>query len=206
MTRRMLLVIAAALVALLWAAPALAGGWAMVTLDSLPQDVRADQSFQVGFSIRQHGVDLVNTDWEGRPLKPVLFATLGGAKEGLSFPARQSGEVGHFVVDVTLPEAGEWAWSISAPPFLIQDTGSGTGAVSFEPLVVQPATAPAPIAPASAPVAAPAAVPAQPAGWLDGNRAALRWFGVVLLVLAGGALLIGRRTALARRPAKELGM
>ncbi len=204
MTRRMLLAIAAALVALLWAAPALAGGWAVVTLDSLPQDVRAGQSFTVGFSIRQHGVDLVSTDWEGRPLKPVLFATLGGAKEGLSFPARQSGAAGHFVADVTLPEAGEWAWSISAPPFLIQDTGSGTGAVSFEPLVVQPAAAPAQPAPASAPAVAPAA-PAQPAGWLDGNRAALRWLGAALLALAAGALLIGRRTALARRPAKELG-
>lgn len=205
MTRRMLLAVAAALVALLWAAPALAGGWAVVTLDSLPQDVRAGQSFQVGFSIRQHGRDLVSTDWDGHALKPVLFAKLEGAQEGLSFPARQSGEVGHFVADVALPEAGEWSWSISAPPFLIQDTGAGTGEVSFEPLVVLPAAEPAQPAPASAPVVAPAA-PAQPAGWLSDNRAALRWLGVALLALAAGALLLGRRTALARRPAKELGM
>ncbi len=204
MTRRMLLASAAALVALLLVAPALAGGWAVVTLDSLSQNVRAGQSFQVGFSIRQHGRDLVSTDWEGHALKPVLFAKLTGAAEGLSFPARQSGEIGHFVADVTLPEAGEWAWSISAPPFLIQDTESGTGAVTFEPLVVQPAAVPAQLAPASEPAVAPVA-PAQPAGWLAGNRAALRWLGATMLALAAGALLIGRRTTLARRAAKGLG-
>src|SRR5689334_5637825 len=59
---------------LLLAAPALAGGWAVITLDTLPRDVRAGQSIRVGFSIRQHGQELVNNDWYGHALKPVLTA------------------------------------------------------------------------------------------------------------------------------------
>ena len=29
---------------------------------------------------------------------------------------RPEGEVGHYVVEVTFPEAGDWAWSITAAP------------------------------------------------------------------------------------------
>lgn len=188
MIRRTMLAVGAALLALLVVAPALAGGWAVVTIDRLPQQVHAGERVQIGFSIRQHGRDLVSTDWEGHPLKPVLHAQLKDAPSGLSFPARQSGAAGHFVADVTLPTAGAWAWSISAPPFLIHDADAQSGALAFEPLLVLPAREPLQTPPAQLGAAAPAA-------WLAGNRLALRGAGAALLALAAGALLLGRRTA-----------
>jgi len=36
-------------------APALAGGWAVVTLDTLPAAPRAGQTLSLGFMVRQHG-------------------------------------------------------------------------------------------------------------------------------------------------------
>jgi len=87
MIRRSILscaVVVAALLAL--AAPALAGGWAVITLDSLPKEVRAGQPLHLGFVIRQHGRTPVNTDWDGHALKPVLTArkttTTSGSQGG----------------------------------------------------------------------------------------------------------------------------
>jgi hypothetical protein len=74
MRRRLSLSFVLVAAMLLLASPALAGGWAVITLDTLPRDVRAGQSMRVGFAIRQHGADLVNNDWNGRALKPILTA------------------------------------------------------------------------------------------------------------------------------------
>jgi hypothetical protein len=213
---------------LLLAAPALAGGWAIITLDTLPRDVRAGQSMRVGFVIRQHGTELVNTDWEGRALKPVLTArkqaddsgsagdTLilvanhGPAQakgETIRAEARQEGAKGHFVVDIVFPSEGTWAWEIAAPPFVIQGKEPGDAAV-FEPLVVAPAVA----APAQAPAPAPAqssapATTAQPAEaaptFLGINPAALRWGGVTLLIIAVGIALAVQRGGANRRRTVE---
>ena len=50
------LFILAVLLALLFVVPsALAGGWAVVTLDQLPAEVRQGQSLRLGFMVRQHG-------------------------------------------------------------------------------------------------------------------------------------------------------
>ena len=45
-----------ALLAVGVAVPAFAGGWAVVTLDSLPQGVAPGAAFTIGFTVRQHGV------------------------------------------------------------------------------------------------------------------------------------------------------
>jgi hypothetical protein len=211
--RRSIFGITLAIVAmLLLAAPALAGGWAVITLDSLPQDVRAGQSLRLGFVIRQHGRDLVNTDWEGHALKPVLTArrqagstgAAGGtviqaaahssalrAGNGDTFQAtaRQEGPKGHFVVDIVFPSAGTWAWEIAAPPFSIQGERQGDAAV-FAPLTVAPATA----APKQMTEQAPATV-------LGVSPAALRWAGVILLIVAAGVALAAQRRALLGRRA-----
>src|SRR5262249_47251261 len=142
----------AALALLALAAPALAGGWAVITLDSLPRDVRTGQSLHIGFVIRQHGRDPVNTDWNGHALRPTLTghkqpdaSGVANAADGETIPAeaRQEGPVGHFVVDWVFPSAGTWAWEISAPPFTIQGDRQGDSAV-FAPLTVLPASAAAP--------------------------------------------------------------
>jgi hypothetical protein len=172
------------------AAPALAGGWAVVTLDSLPREVRAGQPFQLGFVIRQHGRTPVNNDWEGHALKPTLTAQKQGGGQVIQFEAHQQGATGHFVVDITLPSDGMWDWSIAAPPFYIQTTGQRDGSAAiFEPLTVLPAVAAA-AAPAEAP---PVQAPAAPS-ILGLNPLVLRWAGVLALIVAGGIALLSRRS------------
>ena len=113
-------------VLLLVAAPALAGGWAIVTLDSLPGEVRAGETLSVGFRVLQHG---------HRPTDGAL-ATLNARNEAtgerVSADARQSGDKGHYVVDVVFPSEGQWEWSIAAFGPEVQ----------LAPLTVLPATAP----------------------------------------------------------------
>ncbi len=96
------------LLALAFTIPALAGGWAVITLDELPGKVQANQPFEIGFMIRQHGV----TPLSGQ--SPTVTAHLASLNESLEFSAREEGEVGHYVAEITLPQAGEWEWSIAA--------------------------------------------------------------------------------------------
>lgn len=83
-----------------------AGGWAVVTVDELPQSLRAGAATTVGFTIRQHGRHPVNVE------DVVVRATDPTSGETLTFPARQEGEEGHYVVEILLPKVGLWAWEI----------------------------------------------------------------------------------------------
>jgi hypothetical protein len=226
MFRRSMLGIALAVVALLaFATPALAGGWAIVTLDSLPREVRAGQSLQIGFVVRQHGKTPTNQDLNGKPLKPVLTArkqntTETGKADGtlvmvaarasvqakgeetIRAEARQEGPVGHYVVDVTFPSDGAWAWQIEVPTYYIQNGSNSMegNAAIFAPLTVLPAAA-AP-AQAPAPAAQPAASPApEPSdtSFLGMSSATLRWAGIVVLLVAAGVALYTQRGAIGRR-------
>ena len=185
-----LVMVAIALLAL--AAPVLAGGWAVITLDELPQGVRAGQAFQVGFVVRQHGKTPTNLDLNGKPLKPMVIAQKQGDSKPIQFAALQQGDAGHYVADITLPSEGTWDWSITAPTFYIETNGKSNGtAANFAPLTVLPAVASAPAAPAEA---APAPAPAQAAPSILGlDMATLRWAGGLLLVVAGAIALISRR-------------
>src|SRR4029450_13639822 len=106
---------------------------------SLPREVRAGQSFQLGFMVRQHGKTPTNLDLDGNPLTPVLTAhkqapassRSGGTLVLVSAPAsaaakgedtirveaRQEGVVGHYVADVTFPSDGVWEWQIELPTY-----------------------------------------------------------------------------------------
>lgn len=181
-------IVVAALLVL--AAPVFAGGWAVITLDTLPQSVHAGQAFQVGFMVRQHGRTPVNIDLNGKPLKPMVIAQKHGDSKTLEFAARQQGDTGHYVADVSLPSEGAWDWSITAPTYYVETNGQGNGAAAtFEPLTVLPAVAVAPAAPAET-----AALPAQPAPDILGiSPAVLRWAGALLVVVAAGIALASRR-------------
>jgi hypothetical protein len=185
------------------ASPALAGGWAVVTLDSLPSSVRAGQSVSLGFSVRQHGQELVNTDWNGQPLKPVLRARKQASSRGrgglvlvaaqtaqrqgdqqtLRVEARQAGPTGHFVAEVVFPSAGTWEWEISVPPYLIQGGQAGDAAV-LAPLTVLPEGAAAALTPAARSSPSPLTLP---------------WSGVLLLAGAALLALASRRDLIVRR-------
>jgi len=199
------------------AAPALAGGWAVVTLDSLPREVRAGEPFQLGFMVFQHGKTPTNKDLNGNPLKPMLTAIKqGGAAttqakvaESIRVEARQQGPTGHYVVDLTFPSDGSWAWQITLPTFYVQDSPSGSNAAIFAPISVLPAAAPAAqpaAAPAPAPAAQPAAVPApapEATTWLGLSPAALRWAGLAVLLAALAIGVYAQRGIVSRRVARS---
>ena len=189
------------------AVPALAGGWAIVTLDSLPREMRAGESLQLGFMVLQHGKTPTNKDLDGNPLKPVLTAIKQGgaattqakAAETIRAEARQQGPTGHYVVELAFPSDGSWAWQIALPTYYVQDSLSGQNAAIFAPLTVLPAAAPAP---ALQPVAAPAPTPAATT-WLGLSPAALRWAGLAALLAALAIGLYAQRGIVSRRPARS---
>jgi hypothetical protein len=200
MARRTGIAFTVVAIALALATPALAGGWAVVTLDTLPREVHAGQALQIGFMVRQHGKTPTNLNLNGEPLAPVLTAQkqdTGAAKDdantsALRVEARQEGAVGHFVADVSFPADGVWSWQIELPTFYVQSSASGgpDDAAIFAPLTVLP-TAPAP---------APQPAETTVAGL---SPAALRWIAALLLVLAAGVALFARRGASGRRHAAQ---
>ncbi len=116
--------------------PALAGGWAIVVLDEVPQSLAAGETIALGFSVRQHGVDPIN-------LENVVLTATGPEGESLTFLARQEGAEGHYLVDVTLPSAGVWAWQIQPDWFKATDLAAITvsGAPAVAPAQPNPSLA-----------------------------------------------------------------
>lgn len=103
------------------ATPVLAGGWAAVRLDAPPDDVRAGVPWRFGFMVLQHDVT-PNSD-----VTPIVRAIHRESGEEVTTTAVQEGPTGHFVAELTLPQAGEWRWEIEPAPF---------AATSFESLTI----------------------------------------------------------------------
>lgn len=93
-----------------------AGGWAISTLDELPNPI-AGETIEVGFTIRQHGVTPVDlTEDVGITITPA-----GGTAQ--YFPAAGDGTVGHYVARVEFPSEGQYQWSIRQGIFADYDLG-----------------------------------------------------------------------------------
>ena len=174
MARRSFGLIALVMLAPVVATQALAGGWAVVTLDSLPSEVRAGEDVHLGFMVLQHGVTPV-----GDFVSPYLLASNAVTGEEVRADARQDGSVGHFVVDVIFPSAGTWEWTITPDPFM------GT---QFEPLTVGAVGA------ASAEASSPGVHFLEPS--------TLRWAlgstGVTMLIVAAALMFTRQRRPLGR--------
>ncbi|MFT3894987.1 MAG: c-type cytochrome [Anaerolineales bacterium] len=95
------------MMSLIFAIPVFAGGWAVITLDELPSDLVAGQPYTIGFTVRQHGVTLMDG------LYPVITANLNKETE-LSVDAKSDGKPGHYIATMIFPKDGEWSWSIQA--------------------------------------------------------------------------------------------
>jgi hypothetical protein len=94
---------------------ALAGGWAVSTLDPMDPPV-AGQETEVGFTIRQHGVTPVD-------LEDVAVAITGASGAIAVFNARQDGTTtGHYVATVIFEE-GQSTWEIRQGWFEPQQLG-----------------------------------------------------------------------------------
>ena len=109
----------ALLLTVILAVPAAAGGWATVTLDKVPTELRAGTRHALGYTILQHGV----TPFSGS--KSVIRAR-SAAGQTVTFAARPEGAPGHYVVDVTFPTTGAWTWEIVPEPFAPQPMGTIT--------------------------------------------------------------------------------
>ena len=108
MKRTILVIGSTLLLAIAFTVPALAGGWAVITLDELPGQVEANQPLEIGFVVRQHGVRPLSD------LSPVITAHLPGSIKSIRVEAADEGEVGHYAATLTLPQSGEWEWAIEA--------------------------------------------------------------------------------------------
>ncbi len=100
-------IVLALLLALLFAIPAFAGGWAVITLDELPTGVVAGEPFTVGFTVLQHGKTPMDD------LDPTVTATLFKL-ESFVVHAEPDGKPGHYVATLTFPAEGNWNWTIQA--------------------------------------------------------------------------------------------
>lgn len=167
-----------AVLALALSSPAFAGGWAVTTLDSIPDRFDAGQTYSIGYTIRQHGVTPITVD------RTEIRITHGDSGKSLAFPGAPEGPVGHYVAKLTIPAAGSWTWEVTQGPFAAQPLGTLTVPISG------PAAAP----PAAATVQAPASQGATgPNGLLLGG---------LLIAIAGAAVLFGGQVVVARRPAR----
>ena len=117
-TAALLSVLGVIAVSRLMGGAAMAGGWAVTTLDPLPRLLVAGESTSVGFTIRQHGATPIAIDNTS-----IVIVRLGGADRHV-FPGRTDGPVGHYVSDVSFPTSGPWNWQVEQGWFGTQELGS----------------------------------------------------------------------------------
>jgi hypothetical protein len=204
---------------LLTAVPVLAGGWAVVTLDDMPAEIHAGESYELHFMVRQHGNTPVHffAEDNNSPVEPVLMATNKDTGEVVRVEATRAKEVGRFYLEVTFPSEGTWEWTIAPEPLMGEGTfppltvlapiatGSTVKDTGVQPSVAEPATqieaAPAVQEPAAPSTATTTAAPVNSTTTIA--RSALQWGAITLLVVAIALLLIQRRAAVAPRPGTQ---
>jgi plastocyanin len=94
-----------------FAAPAWAGGMATVHLDAPPQNVVVGVPVEIGMMVMQHDITPVNVD------RVVVSATHRQTGQTYTVDARQDGPAGHYLAELTFPQAGSWKWMITPEPF-----------------------------------------------------------------------------------------
>jgi mono/diheme cytochrome c family protein len=98
------------------------GGWAVITVDDLPDYMVAGAPVNLSFAVRQHGVTLLSS------LTPRVTATSGSSE--IDVPAAATAG-GRYTAKLTLPRAGDWTIKVHS--------GFMNAAVALVPLkVVEP--------------------------------------------------------------------
>jgi cytochrome c2/uncharacterized membrane protein len=109
MKSKIIAFVAIVLIALTLSIPALAGGWAVITLERLPSDVVAGKPYTVRFAVRQHGKTLMSD------LTPAISAQNADNGDAFSIDALPvNGYPGRYEAILTFPSAGTWEWAIQA--------------------------------------------------------------------------------------------
>ena len=100
--------------------PARAGGWAITSLDEIPVEIHAGETYDIGYTILQHG----QTPFEGADTYLSIWRE--AADEAMTFAGRAEGAPGHYLAEVSFPVAGEWSWSVHQDWFGEHDLGQLT--------------------------------------------------------------------------------
>lgn len=117
MARRKLVVVCAFLALMAIPALAQAGGWAIASFDSLPADFEAGESYDLTYTILQHGKTPVDVGTSVVRIRD----SLGAVTE---FEAVPIGEVGRYSVAVTFPAAGSFLWEVTQGDFEAHQLGT----------------------------------------------------------------------------------
>ena len=80
------------------------GGWAVITVDELPDYVQAGKPVQISFVVRQHGFTPLDK------LRPSIEASAG--KLSANGTVSAADKPGRYTASLTLPSPGEWAITI----------------------------------------------------------------------------------------------
>lgn len=83
-----------------------AGGWAVVSVQDLPDYAVAGQPLTLTYTVRQHGNNLLN-DLHGS-----VAARSGNARVDVN--AKSTGQPGTYAATLTLPNAGDWSVTIES--------------------------------------------------------------------------------------------
>ena len=98
-----------------------AGGWAVITLDDLPDAIAVGKPITLTFTVRQHGHTPLDN------LRPSIDAALAGG-EHIRADAVWAGEKGRYRSTLTLPDTGQWRLTINS--------GFGSSHVDLDPIAV----------------------------------------------------------------------
>lgn len=96
--------VATTVVALVGSVAAYYGGWATTTVENLPDQLVAGQPYNLTFSIRQHGDNLLDD------LTPRVELSAGGTD--VTARAVATNKRGYYTATVNVPKAGDWAATI----------------------------------------------------------------------------------------------
>ena len=111
---------------------ALAGGWAMTSFDELPTEFVVGESYDLTYTILQHGETPVDVG-------PSSVQVTDASGNVTTFNATRLPERGRYQVTLTFPESGMWTWEVSqggfgAHPMGAISVGAGTVVPSPSPL------------------------------------------------------------------------
>ncbi|MGH8958929.1 MAG: hypothetical protein ACRDVK_09660, partial [Acidimicrobiia bacterium] len=113
---------------------ALAGGWALTSFDELPSEFEAGASYDLTYTVLQHGVNPVDVGQSE-------VRVTGEDGSVTTFVAARLLERGRYQVTVTFPDSGLWTWEVTQGDFGIHPMGpisvsapAGAAAVGSSPL------------------------------------------------------------------------
>jgi len=85
-----------------------AGGWAVIILDHLPDQLTAGEPYKIGFMARQHGL----TAWVVDEMR--IEARHLDSGNTAQFIARPDNRRGHYRAELLFNEPGRWQWGIES--------------------------------------------------------------------------------------------